>query len=116
MIMGLKAPFTFNFIPVNFVSKQLKMGSNVLLSPEKSISQCQFDAPSINNSVVQADFERFLMSSSQDFPNINMIFEPIGAELTVQDYPLMTNDVTAGQWNIIAQNNNRFHFVLVNEG
>ena len=113
---GFNGTIYIQFHSGKFCQQATKDGQQSLLSPEKSIAQCQFDAPNINNSIVQADFEQFLMNSSQDYPNINMVFEPIGAELTVQDYPLMTNDVTAGQWNIIAQNNNRFHFVLVNEG
>jgi hypothetical protein len=62
------------------------------------------------------EFENFLISLSQEFPHITVDFESVGTQFTLQDYPEVSEDVTAGQWNKVAQRNNRFNFVLVNEG
>lgn len=90
-------------------------GQQVLLSPEKSVSQCQFNLKQINNAEVLSEFETFLDNLGMSFPNIKVIFDPVGSEFVLQDYPDLSEDITAGEWNAIAKRNNRFDFVLVDE-
>ncbi|MFT6154820.1 MAG: CheY-like chemotaxis protein [Bermanella sp.] len=113
---GFNGSLYIQFHTGRYCQQALKDGQQILVSAEKNISQCQFNLQSINNPSVLADFEQFLIITNQDFPNINMIFEPIGTQLTVQDYPEILEAVTAGQWNKVAEKNNRFNFVLVKEG
>jgi CheY-like chemotaxis protein len=112
---GFNGSLYMQFHTGRFCQHAPKDGQQTLVSTEASISQCQFNLQSVNNQSVLADFEQFIISMSQDFPNINMIFESIGTQLTVQDYPEISEDVTAGQWNKVAQKNNRLNFVLVKE-
>ena len=83
----------------------------------KSASQCKFNPnlSGVNDSSSVAEFENFLVNINQDFPNINVMFESMGTDITLQDYPVISESVTVGQWNDVARKNNRFHFILVNE-
>lgn len=113
---GFNGTLYIQFHSGNFCQQIIESGEQALVSAEKSLSQCQFSLQGINNPSVLAEFEYFLNSISQEFPHINVIFESVGSQLTLQDYPEISEDITAGQWNEIAKRNNRFNFVLVNEG
>ena len=114
--LGFNGSLYLQFHSGRFCQKKLEGGQQVLVSSEKSISQCQFNLQSINNPSVLADFEYFLVGLNQDFPNIKVLFESVGTQFMLQDYPEVSEEITAGQWNKIAKRNNRFDFVLVNEG
>jgi CheY-like chemotaxis protein len=113
---GFSGSLYIQFHSGRFCQQASKDGQQTLVNAEKSVSQCEFNLQSINSLSVIADFEYFLTNISQDFSNINVVFESIGMELTLQDYPVASEEITAGQWNQIAQKNNRFNYVLVNEG
>jgi hypothetical protein len=113
---GFNGSLYIQFHSGRFCQQKIKGGQQTLVSAERSISQCQFNLQDVNTPGVLADFEDLLISINQNFPHINLVFESIGSELTLQGYPEMSDDVTAGQWNKIARRNNRFNFVLVNEG
>ncbi len=98
-----------------FCQEKTQGGQQSLVSAEKSVSQCQFNIQDINAPSVLAEFENFVASINQEFSNINVVFEFIGTQMTLQDYPDVSEHITAGQWNEIAKKNNRFNFVLVNE-
>lgn len=98
-----------------FCQKVQEGGQHILVSPEKSVSQCQFNLQGVNNLAALVEFENFLASLNQQFPNIKVLFEPVGTQFMLQDYPDISEDITAGEWNAIAKRNNRFDFVLVNE-
>ena len=113
---GFNGTLYLQFHSGNFCQQIIESGEQALVSAEKSLSQCQFILQDINNPSVLAEFENFLINISQEYPHINVIFESVGSQLTLQDYPEISEDITAGQWNEIAKRNNRFNFVLVNEG
>lgn len=98
-----------------FCQKVEESGQHILVSPEKSVSECQFNLQGVNNLAALVEFENFLAGLSQQFPNIKVLFEPVGTQFMLQDYPDISEDITAGEWNTIAKRNNRFDFVLVNE-
>jgi CheY-like chemotaxis protein len=113
--LGFKGSLYIQFHSGKFCQQETEGGQQALVSRDKNIAQCQFNLQSINNPVVLADFESFLANINQELLNINVVFEPIGTQFTLQDYPEMSEDITAGQWNKIAEENNRFNFVLVND-
>jgi CheY-like chemotaxis protein len=98
-----------------FCQQNVDAEQPLLVRSEESLSQCQFDLVSINSPSVIADFENFLVGIGQEFPHIKVDFESVGTQFTLQDYPDVSDKITAGQWNQIAMTNNRFNFVLVNE-
>jgi len=113
--VGFNGSLYIQFHSGRFCQKELEGESRALVSAEKSTSQCEFDLESINGHAVLADFENFLAGISQEFPQIKVLFQSVGTQFTLQDYPEISEDVTAGQWNKVAKINNRFDFVLVNE-
>lgn len=113
---GFNGALYIQFHSGRFCQQELADGRPVLVSPEKNISQCQFTLQDFHQPEVIAEFERFLAGIRHEFPYIKVQFEFVGSQFTLQDYPEMTADVTAGQWNNIAKKNNRFNFVLVNAG
>jgi len=113
--VGFNGSLYIQFHSGRFCQKELEGESRALVSAEKSTSQCEFDLESINGHDVLADFENFLAGISQEFPQIKVLFQSVGTQFTLQDYPEISEDVTAGQWNKVAKINNRFDFVLVNE-
>lgn len=98
-----------------FCQQKTKSGSRVLAAGNKAISQCLFSAYEMNNSMEVSEFEDYLVSLNQEFPNIQITFESMGTQYTLSDYPDAAEDVNAQQWNKIAKKNNRFNFVLVSE-
>jgi CheY-like chemotaxis protein len=109
---GFSGSLYIQFHSGRFCQQTTENGEQALVSAEKSISQCQFDLQSINNPSVFAEFENFLFSMNQEFPNMNVVFESVGTQFILQDYPGVAEEITAGQWNDIAKRNNRFNFVL----
>ncbi len=112
---GFYGSLYIQFHSGRFCQEVIPAGQQALVSADKSVSQCQFNIDSVNDSSVLAEFENFLVNINQDFPNINVVFESMGTDMTLHDYPENSADVTAGQWNKVAKKNNRFNFVLVNE-
>ena len=113
---GFNGSLYIQFHSGRFCQQKNKSGQQILVSAEKSVSQCQFNLQNVNKPSVLADFENFLVGIGQEYTNINVVFESIGTQFTLQDYPEVSDEITAGQWNKIAKRNNRFNFVLVNEG
>lgn len=113
---GFEGSLYIQFHSGRFCQRMLENRQLALVSSEKSISQCDFNLQSINSDVVLAEFESFLASINQKHPNLTVLFESVGGQFMLQDYPEITEGVTAGQWNSVAKINNRFDFVLVREG
>ncbi len=113
---GFNGSLYIQFHSGRFCQQELENGQAALVSPEKSISQCQFTLQNIHQPATIAEFENFLAGISHEFPQIKVQFEFVGTQFTLQDYPEISDDVTAGQWNKIAKKNNRFNFVLVDAG
>lgn len=113
---GFNGSLYIQFHSGRFCQQKINEGQQGLVSAEKKVSRCQFNLQNTNNPSVLDEFENFLISLSQEFPHITVDFESVGTQFTLQDYPEVSEDVTAGQWNKVAQRNNRFNFVLVNEG
>jgi len=113
---GFNGSLYIQFHSGSFCQRMLENRQQALVSAEKNISQCEFDLQSTNSDAVLAEFESFLADINQKNPNITVIFESVGSQFMLQDYPEISEDVTAGQWNKVAKINNRFDFVLVSEG
>ncbi len=113
---GFNGSLYIQFHSGRFCQRMLENRQQALVSAEKNISQCEFDLQSTNSDAVLAEFESFLADINQKNPNITVIFESVGSQFMLQDYPEISEDVTAGQWNKVAKINNRFDFVLVSEG
>ena len=112
---GFNGSLYIQFHSGRFCQQMLENKQQTLVSAEKNISQCEFDLQSTNSDTVLAEFESFLAGINQTMPNIKVTFESVGGQFMLQDYPEISADVTAGQWNKVATINNRFDFVLVNE-
>lgn len=113
---GFNGSLYIQFHSGRFCQQLLENSQQALVSAEKSLSQCEFNLQSTNSDAVLAEFESFLAGLNQKYPNMKVIFESVGVQFMLQDYPEISEDVTAGQWNKVAKINNRFDFVLVNEG
>ena len=113
---GFNGSVYIQFHSGRFCQQLLENRQQALVSAEKSISQCEFNLQNANSDTVLAEFESFLTDITQKYPNITVIFEAVGNQFMLQDYPEVSEEVTAGQWNKVAKINNRFDFVLVNEG
>jgi len=98
-----------------FCQQKTKSGSLMLAQGSEGISQCLFSAYEVNNPTKISEFEDYLVSLDQEFTNINIAFEFMGTQYTLEDYPSESADINASQWNKIAMKNNRFNFVLVSD-
>jgi len=116
--LGFNGSLYIQFHSGRFCQEKNQSGQSVLVNSGKNASQCKFNPnlSGVNDSSSVAEFENFLVNINQDFPNINVMFESMGTDITLQDYPVISESVTVGQWNDVARKNNRFHFILVNEG
>ncbi len=59
-----------------------------------------------------SDFENYLANLQQDYPAINLSFEFMGTETTLQNYPAPETVENAKAWNKIAAINNRLEIRL----
>ena len=111
---GFNGLMYIQFHSGRFCQQNSTGGLPMLVGAEHSIDKCQFNFLDINQAAVIAEFEIFLAQLALEFPLIKIHFEYFGTQFTLQDYPEISADINAGQWNEIAKKNNRFNFDLVN--
>jgi CheY-like chemotaxis protein len=111
---GFNGSMYIQFHSGRFCQQDSAGGLPMLVGAEHSIDKCHFNTLDINQTAVITEFENFLAQLALEFPLIKIQFEYLGTQFTLQDYPEISADINAGQWNDIAKKNNRFNFALVN--
>lgn len=80
------------------------------------LNQCSFRKDALNqNSQLAQELRASIQQLNDQYQNIDVRFEEMGFEFTLQDYPFPSVDVTAKEWNRIAAYNHRLQFELVSQ-
>ena len=90
--------------------------TRMLAKDATPLNQCSFRKDALNqNSQLAQELRASIQQLNDQYQNIDVRFEEMGFEFTLQDYPFPSVDVTAKEWNRIAAYNHRLQFELVSQ-
>ena len=97
-----------------FCQQNKPSGLLALAADNLAISQCKIKDHeiSIDTQSDMLEFENYLTAIKQDYPGIDIEFEEMGSQYTLEDYPGQGALVSAKEWNRVAALNNRLEFSL----
>ncbi len=97
-----------------FCQKINPSGLLALAADNLAISQCKIKdhEVSIDTQPGMLEFENYLTAIKQDYSGIDIEFEEMGSQYTLEDYPGQGALVSAKEWNRVAALNNRLEFSL----
>ena len=109
---GFRGSLLIQFHEGDFCLKSSE--GKVLLEEESSLGQCQFskNLTTGENTAIQ-EMRLFVHNLNDEYANIDIRFEEMGFQFTLQDYPLPNATLKAKEWNRIAALNNRLQFELI---
>ena len=113
LIEGHVGEFCLSRLPMADGSTQF-----MLPSPELSLAECDVIGTSVSRamkmSVTQSDeFNQYVKMFNAENDRIRLELVPYGAKSPREAYPADITDVSIGDWNAVALNNNWINFVLI---